>query len=76
MREKQSFEEDLKKLQKIVDELSEGNLTLLEALKKYEEGIKLAQSCSAQLEEAKNKVEVLMKKEGKFSLENFAEEEN
>ncbi len=75
MREKQSFEEDLKKLQKIVEELSSGKLNLGESLKKYEEGIKLAQGCSALLEDAKMKVESLIKKDGKFSLDKFEEEE-
>lgn len=75
MKEKQSFEDDLKRLQKIVEELSSGKLSLGESLKKYEEGIKLAQSCSALLEEAGRRVESLMKKEGKYTLEKFKEEE-
>ncbi len=73
MREKQSFEEDLKRLQKIVEELSSGKLTLGESLKKYEEGVKLAQGCSQALSEAGRKVELLMKKDAKFSLEKFVD---
>ncbi|MFY9402917.1 MAG: exodeoxyribonuclease VII small subunit [Candidatus Omnitrophota bacterium] len=76
MKEKESFEGDLKKLQKIVEELSSGKLTLGESLKKYEEGVKLAQSCSLLLEDAQRRVESLMKKEGKFTLEKFKEEED
>jgi len=76
MKEKQqAFEEEMKKLQRIVEELSSGKLTLGESLKKYEEGIKLAQSCSASLQEAERKVESLMKKDGKFVLDKFEEEE-
>ena len=75
MKEKQSFEDDLKRLQKIVEELSSGKFTLGESLKKYEEGIKLAQGCSSVLEEAQRKVESLMKKDGKLSLESFDEGE-
>jgi exodeoxyribonuclease VII small subunit len=71
MKEKPMFEEDLKKLQKIVEDLSGGKLTLGESLKKYEEGVKIAQSCSLTLADAQRKVELLMKKEGKFSLEKF-----
>ena len=71
MKEKTLFEEDLKKLQKIVEELSSGKITLGESLKKYEEGVKIAQSCSATLAEAQRKVELLMKKDGKISLEKF-----
>ena len=74
MKEKQSFEDDVKKLQKIVEELSGGKLTLGESLKKYEEGIKLAQSCSQTLEEAERKVELLMKKDGKAALSKFEED--
>jgi len=73
MKEKQIFEENIKKLEKIVDDLSGGKLSLGESLKKYEEGIKLAQDCSSTLNEAQRKVEILMKKEGKFSLEKFDE---
>ncbi|MCK9431699.1 MAG: exodeoxyribonuclease VII small subunit [Candidatus Omnitrophica bacterium] len=73
MKDKTSFEEDLKKLQKIVEELSGGKITLGESLKKYEEGVRIAQSCSAALSEAQRKVELLMKKDGKVSLENFEE---
>ncbi|MFH1128173.1 MAG: exodeoxyribonuclease VII small subunit [Candidatus Omnitrophota bacterium] len=74
MKDKQSFEEEIKKLQKIVEELSSGKLTLGDSLKKYEEGVKLAQSCSVVLSEAQRKVELLMKKDGKFSLEKLDEE--
>ncbi|MFA6357419.1 MAG: exodeoxyribonuclease VII small subunit [Candidatus Omnitrophota bacterium] len=70
-KEKSTFEEDLKKLQKIVEELSSGKITLGESLKKYEEGVKIAQSCSFTLEAAQRKVELLMKKDGKLSLEEF-----
>ena len=71
MKEKPVFEEDLKKLQKIVEELSSGKITLGESLKKYEEGVKIAQSCSETLAQAQRKVELLMKKDGKVSLEKF-----
>ncbi|MCG2713888.1 MAG: exodeoxyribonuclease VII small subunit [Candidatus Omnitrophica bacterium] len=71
MKEKPMFEEDLKKLQKIVEELSSGKITLGESLKKYEEGVRLAQSCSQTLTSAQRKVELLMKKDGKFGLEKF-----
>lgn len=73
MREKQSFEEDMKRLQKIVEELSSGKLALEESLKKYEEGVRLTRSCSATLNEAQRKVELLMKSDAKFSLEKFDE---
>lgn len=74
-KEKQQFEDEMKRLQKIVEELASGKLTLGESLKKYEEGVKLAQVCAQALQDAQRKVELLMKKEGKFSLEKFEEGE-
>ncbi len=58
------FEEALKKLENIVEGLEGGNLSLDEAVKKYEEGMKLARICTKKLEEAERKVEVLVKSEG------------
>jgi exodeoxyribonuclease VII small subunit len=63
------FEEALKKLEKIVEELEQGDLSLDEALKKYQEGIELSRLCSSRLESAKKKIDVLSKnKKGDFEL--------
>lgn len=57
------FEEALKKLEKIVENLEDGNLSLDDALGKYEEGIRLSKMCAKKLEVAKKKVEILLKSE-------------
>lgn len=63
------FEEALKRLEKIVDELETGDLSLDEALKKYQEGIELSRQCSQRLDNAKKKVDMLVKnKKGEFEL--------
>ncbi|MDD5346991.1 MAG: exodeoxyribonuclease VII small subunit [Candidatus Omnitrophica bacterium] len=68
------FEEALKKLEKIVDELESGDLSLDEALKKYQEGIELSRVCASRLESAKKKIDVLVKnKKGEFELKPFDE---
>ena len=68
------FEDALKKLEKIVDDLESGNLPLDDALAKYEEGIKLSRMCAKKLEVAKKKVEILMKSpDGSFELKPFDE---
>ena len=68
------FEEALKKLEKIVKDLEEGDLSLDEALGKYEEGISLSKLCAKRLEFAKKKVEVLLKSEdGSVELKGFDE---
>lgn len=71
MAETIKFEDALKRLEKIVAELEGGKLTLEEAVKKYEEGIKLSLFCSKTLESAKRKVEVLMKKDGVSGAASF-----
>jgi len=68
------FEDTLKKLEKIVEDLESGDLSLDEALKKYQEGIELSRLCSARLETAKKKIDALVKnKKGEFELRPFEE---
>ena len=68
------FEEALKKLEKIVEDLEQGELSLDEALKKYQEGIELSRICSQRLENAKKKIEVLVKnKKGDLELKPLDE---
>ena len=68
------FEDALKKLEKIVGDLENGNIPLDEALEKYEEGIKLSRACAKKLEVAKKKVEILLKSEdGSVELKDFDE---
>ena len=68
------FEEALKRLEKIVEELENGSLSLDESLEKYEEGIKLSKACSKKLEVARKKVEILLKSEdGSVELKAFDE---
>ena len=68
------FEEALKKLEKIVADLENGDLPLDEALGRYEEGIRLSKACAKKLETARKKVEVLLKAEdGSLELKDFEE---
>jgi len=63
---KKSFEEALEALEQITHELDAGELSLEKSLKKFEEGIKLAEFCNSKLEEAQRKVDILLKKDGKI----------
>ncbi len=68
------FEEALKKLEKIVQSLEDGDIPLDEALEKYEEGIRLSKTCAKKLEAAKKKVEILLKNEdGSVDIKEFDE---
>ena len=55
-----SFEKALEKLEKIVEDLESGDISLDEALKRYEEGIKLVRLCNKKLQTAQKKVEILL----------------
>ncbi|MFT5206820.1 MAG: exodeoxyribonuclease VII small subunit [Candidatus Omnitrophota bacterium] len=71
-----NFEDTMHKLESIVEELEVGDLGLENSLKHYEEGIQLAQTCSKRLEEAKKKIEVLMRdKSGNLVTEKLKPEE-
>ncbi|MHB2025047.1 MAG: exodeoxyribonuclease VII small subunit [Elusimicrobiota bacterium] len=63
---KDSFEERLQKLEAAVDELESGKKGLEESLETFEKGVSLAKELARQLEEAKAKVEVLAKDQGKL----------
>lgn len=78
MKEKQekpvhgNFEKDLEKLEQIVQNLEKGELTLEDALKQFEEGIRLARQCEKALSEAERKIEILLKnEEGEIEAQPF-----
>lgn len=54
------FEESFDRLKQIVTDLENGNLSLTESLDKYQDGIASLRLCHASLENAKNRIEVLV----------------
>lgn len=71
-KKEKSFEAALKRLEEIVSEMERGELSLDVMLKKFDEGMRLAQFCSKKLEEAEKKIEVLVKKDdGTFETRDF-----
>jgi exodeoxyribonuclease VII small subunit len=72
---KQTFENAMKRLEGVVQELESGDLSLDEALKKFQEGIKLSKFCSKKLDEAEEKVSILLRdEEGIVRSEPFQDE--
>ena len=55
-----SFEESLQELQQIVSELEEGEIGLEESLERFEKGIALLRSCYRILEQAEQRIEILV----------------
>ncbi len=59
-----NLEKSLADLESLIEELEGGELPLDQAMKKFEEGIKLTRGCQATLKDAEQKVEILLKSAG------------
>jgi exodeoxyribonuclease VII small subunit len=71
------FEKDLEKLEKIVESLEEGGLSLDASLKKFEEGIGLAKRCEKALSSAEKKIEKLTRSaDGKLKTSALDEDDD
>jgi len=57
---KKTFEQSMKQLEQIVQELESGDLPLEQALKKFEEGMELSRFCSQKLDETERRITQLM----------------
>lgn len=69
---KKTFEQSLKQLEQIVEQLESGDLPLEKALKKFEDGIQLSKLCSSMLDETEKKITLLTKgHNGKISEQPF-----
>jgi exodeoxyribonuclease VII small subunit len=66
------FEDSLKQLETIVNQLEKGDLALEESIKLFEEGIRLSSACKEELDAAEGKVQVLLKqRDGSLKPEPF-----
>ncbi len=63
MAEKLKFEDALEKLERIVADIEEGEVSLEESIEKYAEGIKLIKQCRTILDAAEEKIRVLTRGE-------------
>lgn len=68
------FETALKRLEEIVKKLENGELSLDSALELFEEGIRLSRFCHGKLEQAEQRVELLLKNEGQMRAVPFSTE--
>ena len=66
-----SIESRLSELETILEELESGDLELDQALKKFEQGVKLSRECQKTLEDAELKIKILMDNELKETDENL-----
>ncbi len=70
------FEEAMKRLEDIVEDLESGELPLEDSLKVFEEGMKLLTFCSNKLDEVEKRVSVLIKEsDGRYTKKSFNTDE-
>jgi len=63
-----NFEKSMDELEQLVESMEQGDLTLEESLKSFEKGIQLTRSCQKALQEAEQKIQILLSKDGETTL--------
>lgn len=64
MAKAQTLEQSFEKLEQIIGNLENGDVSLADSFKLYNEGMKLIQNCNQQLDKVEKKIVVLNQKEG------------
>jgi exodeoxyribonuclease VII small subunit len=57
-----NFEEQLTALEKVVEQLERGELSLEDSVRLFEEGVKLSDACKKELEAAEGKIQILVQR--------------
>jgi exodeoxyribonuclease VII small subunit len=70
------LEKSLEELEALVTRLESGDLPLEQALKEFEHGVKLTRQCQTALQEAEQKVEILLKKTAAAEPSPFTDDED
>lgn len=68
------FEDSLAELEQLVAQLEQGDISLEESLKAFERGVNLTRACQQALQQAEQKVQILLEKNGTQTLEPFTDE--
>jgi exodeoxyribonuclease VII small subunit len=63
-----SFEEQLAELEKLVDQLERGDLTLEQSVSLFERGVHLSNACKEQLSNAESRIQALLDPERKGAV--------
>lgn len=71
MAQETNFEETIKQLEIIANELEKGDLNLDASVAKFEEGMRLSKTCSDILEDAEKRISILIKNGEEVSEEEF-----
>lgn len=68
------FEDSLLELEQLVERMEQGQLPLEEALKAFERGIQLSRTCQKALQDAEQKVQILLSDKDGPTFKPFTDE--
>ncbi len=68
------FEQSLQQLEGLVEQLEQGDLPIEDALKAFEQGIRLTRDCQSILQQAEQKVQLLTEQDGEIQASDFPEQ--
>lgn len=66
------FEQALAELEALVERLERGDLPLDEAMKTFERGVELTRHCQDSLKAAQQRVDILLRRNGRLEAEPFS----
>ena len=69
------FESALKELESLVEKMERGDIRLEESLQYFERGIELTRHCQQALQEAEQKVHILLEKDRQTEIKPFSDED-
>ena len=69
-----NFEKTLDQLEELVEDMEHGDLSLEESLKSFEKGIKLTRDCQTALNDAEQKVQMLIEENNELTTVDFDED--
>ena len=70
-----NFEELIEKLEEITNKLEKEQLSLDESVKLFEKGMQISKECNSKLEDAENRITILINQNNELKEENFIPEE-
>jgi exodeoxyribonuclease VII small subunit len=70
------FEGALRELEELVERMEQGDLSLEQSLKDFERGVALTRTCQQALQEAEQKVQILMRKDEEAGLIPFEDSDD
>lgn len=70
------FEGAMRELEELVERMEQGDLSLEQSLKDFERGVALTRTCQQALQEAEQKVQILMRKDEDAGLTPFEDSDD